>query len=146
MMGRRRGERGTALVVCLFLVLMTWLVLLSVTSRVVLSGQAQRARYDRTVAFNLAEAGLAEAVQRIVREESGTVGETQLGDGDYDVSAEAWEDESGRQVIELTATGRCRSRVETLVFRVWVDHDPRGEAAPRVTRGDWHREPGKLRS
>jgi hypothetical protein len=112
-----------------------------VAMRVVSSAQAQQRRYRHAIAFEAAEAGLAESVQWLVQGDRPDVPEYELGDATVEVTYRwvdgAWDE----RTVALEATGRCRGAVERLELVLLVAHDSYS-GHTTVSRKRWRRLPG----
>lgn len=144
---RRRGrrERGGALVLALLILVLLHVVVAVATARAIAQQQAGQRSWERTVAFHAAEAGLAESVQRIAREdEDGDVATTELGEALVQVEMRRAEGFPGADVRELRARGSFRGTVEELSLVVRVGR-PTGRGPARVELLSWRRGPGRAR-
>ena len=117
---RARDEEGSVLVVTLFLLVLLDLVLLVIATQVVTSVHALRSARDRAGAFNAAEAGLAEAVQRLDRGDihPGDDLERALGKSSFEVAVRQGDEDGPWRSLALRATGRSGRLSVPLVLRL----------------------------
>jgi len=117
-------QRGSALVMALLLLTVAQALILAVTTRAMLAAQAARRAETRSRALNAAEAGLADAVQRLLEDNAASRGEGELG-----VTCE-WEVEADEELVEprfsvatFTSTGRCADQSRRIRLRVVIERD-----------------------
>ena len=91
--------------------------------------------------LNAAEAGLSDAVQRLLNERDADTGEQSLGLASYEVESKTLKWLGVTRRIELRSIGRCRSDAVLIVAVVDLTLPPRGEShpAPRVLLRSWER-------
>ena len=131
-----RGERGSALVLALLMLCVAQALVLAVTTRAIAAAQAVRREEDRVMALNAAEAGLAEAVQQLAKENATReVGGT-LGVTDYAVHSEEEAVAPMLSVATFTAHARCRRQTRRVRLRVVVQRDDTLRIVS-ITRLDW---------
>ena len=138
---RTEGERGSALLVALLILMLAFLVLMAVTTRASLSTRSVAAAQRDLHALNAAEAGLAAALQGLLEDDGGDLDETTLGIATYEVESETLKWMGPRRRVELRSTGRCRDDAVLLVAVVDVRLPPPGEdyPPPQATLRSWER-------
>jgi hypothetical protein len=119
-MSRAASERGSVLVLALCVLLFAYLVVAVVTGRATQAAQAAVRAERQVVAFNAAEAGLQEAVQRLAVGDDPADVATELERATIEVEAEWGDDRGGWRDLTLTSTGACRGveRTVRLTLRV----------------------------
>lgn len=121
---RLRGERASALVMALLLLTVAQALILAVTTRAMLASRAALRSENRTLALNAAEAGLAEGVQRLMRDNVVTSrAEGEMGLATWEIEAEEALAEPFLSVATFKCTGRCREQVRAIRLRVLVRRD-----------------------
>lgn len=133
---RSRGEGGSALVVALLMLCVAQALVLAVTTRAIAAAQAVRREEDRVLALNAAEAGLAEAVQELAKENATREVTGTLGITDYAVEAEEESVAPSLSVATFTASARCRRQTRRIRLRVVVQRDETLRIVS-LTRLDW---------
>ena len=131
-----RGSRGSALVLALLMLCVAQALVLAVTTRAMAASRAVRREEDRVLALNAAEAGLAEAVQALARENATREVEGTLGTSDYAVHAEEEAVAPSLSVATFSASARCRQQSRRIRLRVVVQRDEDLRIVS-ITRLDW---------
>lgn len=135
-MRRLRDERASALVLALLLLVVAQSLVMAVTMRAMIASRAALRAENRAHAFNAAEAGLADAVQRLVRENVATRGEGAEGIATWEVAADEQLAEPSLSVATFTSTGRCREQVRRIQLRLVIRRDEL-HAISGLRRLDW---------
>lgn len=131
-----RGERASALVLALLLLLIAQALILAVTTRAITASRAARRAENRSLALNAAEAGLAHAVQRLVRENVATGGSGAAGLTTWEVEADEELRAPFLSVATFTSTARSREQVRSIRLRLIIRRDEL-HAISELRRLDW---------
>jgi hypothetical protein len=133
---KARRERGSALILSVLMLALAQALLLAVTARAMLSAQGARRVEDRALALNAAEAGLAEACQRL--RVDGWCGnlEDDVGSGHASVRVDPGTNLGPWRDFAVTSKGQCRSQHRALLLRVEVLFDDEGTPLA-IRRVDW---------
>jgi Tfp pilus assembly protein PilX len=118
-----RGERASALVMALLILMIAQALVLAVTTRAMLASQAALRSENRSRALNAAEAGLADAVQRMLRDNLATDGAGEIGLATWEVEGDEELAEPFLSVATFTSTGHSREQVRTIRLRVVIRRD-----------------------
>ncbi len=98
-------------------------LVLAVTARAIVASRAVRRAEDRSRALNAAEAGLADAVQRMLVDNVPSRGEGRTGTCAWEVEAGEELRAPGLSVATFDAEARCREQSRRLVLRLVVERD-----------------------
>jgi len=131
-----RRERGSALILSVLMLALAQALLLAVTARAMLSAQGARRLEDRVLALNAAEAGLAEACQRLRRDGWCSSLETEVGASHVSVRVDSGNLAGSWRDFSVTATGQCRTQRRALLLHVAVLFADDGTPL-EVRRVDW---------
>lgn len=120
---RLRSERASALVLALLMLVVAQGLVLAVTTRAMLASRAAVRLQQRAVALNAAEAGLAECVQVLLRDNAAYDEEGEIGQASWTVDA----DEEVRQpfvsIVTFDATATFRDQARRIRLRLAVRRD-----------------------
>lgn len=143
---RRTQRRGSALVLALAVLLLAHALAAAVAIRVAQGAQQTSRRIERTKAFEAAEAGLADAVQRLRRGDPSSIPRQRVGD-DASVAVEERTLTSLplERTVALEARGQHGRSVETVVLTLRVIVPPAGHGIARLERLAWRRLPPERR-
>lgn len=135
-----RGARGSALVLAMLILTIAQALLLAVTTRAILSAQGARAAVNDAHALNAAEAGLADAVQRLLADNTASNGEGRVGLAAWEVEGEEELRAPSLSVATFKVSATCRDRSCRMRLRVVVKRDEYLMIA-ELSRLDWERLP-----
>jgi Tfp pilus assembly protein PilX len=136
----RRCERASALVLALLMLVIAQALVLAVTTRAIAASHAARRIEDRAIALNACEAALADAVQRLLRDNLATRGEGRLGMAAWEVDADERGVEPYLWVATFDARARCRQQSRHVRLRVVVRREEL-HAVSDLWVLDWTPEP-----
>ena len=135
---RARSQRGVALVMSLLLLALALAVISAVTIRATLEAQGVVRLESRTRALNGAEAGLAEAVQRLRSDPWACGFRGELGRATYVVEIEHGTEPAPWRSATVTCTGRSGDQVRTFVARLAILNDPTRPPPLPMHLEHWH--------
>ena len=118
-----RSERASALIMALLILTIAQALVLAVTTRAMLAAQAAHRAENRSRALNAAEAGLADAVQRMLRDNLATDGAGESGLTSWEVDGDEELFQPFLSVATFTSTGRSREQARTIRLRLVIRRD-----------------------